>query len=260
MSLQGCRVAPCWGQQKTQDALVWLAGYPGLTTSGCLSWIPAPGPPAPLLSLLSWETFPQRWGRPRASGFGEESEVPTAGTGTWSHHRGFVGVPHWSRSFPRAGPGPCSPPAPALGLACSRMELSKHTPVFKDVSWRFCCPRTGQGGSWESCEANAGITGTLSSPSARPGLRQSCSRRLRGGWRPLRLWGTETPLPSTSSLFHLTLPPRGLFPALTRENCPRTWLWTRARAPGQGSSPLPSPSLSFSPGAPTRGARALMPA
>lgn len=221
---------------------------------------PSPWPSCspPQLALLG--NLPPEVGA--TQGFGIWGGVRSAHSWHWDmgHHRGFVGVLHWSRSFPRAGPGPCSPPAPALGLACSRMELSKHTPVFKDVSWRFCCPRTGQGGSWESCEANAGVTGTLSSPSARPGLRQSCSRRLRGGWRPLRLWGTETPLPSTSSLFHLTLPPRGLFPALTRENCPRTWLWTRARAPGQGGSPLPSPSLSFSPGAPTRGARALMPA
>lgn len=223
MSLQGCRVAPCWGQHKTQDELVWLACYPELTRSGCQSWIPAPGPPAPLLGSLPLEV-----GVTQGFGIWGGVRMPTGGTGTWSHRRGSVGIPRRTRSFLRAGPGPCSPPAPALGLVCSRMEMNTHTHLYLRMPLGDS-PASGRGRegaeraerlTWASQALGSHKLTCWISPSARPGLQQSRSRRLRGGW----LRGTEIPLPSTSSLFHLTLPPRGLFPALTRENCPRTWL------------------------------------
>lgn len=167
----------------------------------------------------------------------------------WTRSRlcAFVGIPCWTRGFLRAEPRSCSPPAPALGLAHSRMEGDEHAPASKDALGR--CPaqrRTRQGGSWGSCEANVGSLGLRPykltcwiSPLTGLWLQQSCSHRSRGGQHPLELWGTETRLPRPSSLFlpcHL-----GAVPAFTGAKVPPNLALGPCQAPGTGR-PLPQPS------------------
>lgn len=101
--------------------------------------------------------------------------------------------------------------------------------------------RTGQGVGWESSEANVVMSrapvpqaNRWISSSTRPGLQQSCSHKPRGGWHPLELRGTETQLPSTSSLFPSHLPPQSLFPALIKGKLPQNLSLDPSQVPRTG--------------------------